>query len=143
MSQCKGIPSNSPWPNGHGGGPGGGDKETNHENHGERVAPRTRRPPQEQKGENNFNFIQINLNRARQATYDLASYVCNIKNPVILAQEPNTTGKYRITPPCTDMCTYSRGGKNARPRVFLRKSRDKFWLVDCLSDGDCPVVKKK
>ena len=68
MSQCKGIPSNSPWPNEHGGGPGGGDKETNHENSksndGERVAPRTRRPHQEHKGENNFNLIQINLNRA-------------------------------------------------------------------------------
>ena len=146
MSQCKGIPSNSPRPNGYGGGPGGGNKETNHENHGERVAPRTRRPHQEHKGENNFNFIQINLNRARQATYDLALYVCNIKNPVILAQEPNTTGKYRITPPCADMCTYSRGGKNARPRACIfvpRNSRDKFWLVDCLSDGDCTVVKTK
>ena len=85
MSQCKGIPSNSPWPKlplGHLHGltdmevaPG---VETNHENHGERVAPRTRRPHQEHKGENNFNFIQININRARQVTYDLASYVCNI-----------------------------------------------------------------
>ena len=58
MSQCKGVPSNSPCPSGHGGGPGGGDKETNHENSktdaGERVAPRTRRPHQEHKGENNF-----------------------------------------------------------------------------------------
>ena len=87
MSQCKGIPSDCPWPNGHGGGPRGGNKETNHENSksndGERVAPRTRRLHQEHKGENNFNFIQINLNRARQATYDLVSYACNIKNPVI------------------------------------------------------------
>ena len=58
MSLCKGVPSNSPCPSGPGGGPGGGDKETNHENSktgvGERVAPQTRRPHQEHKGENNF-----------------------------------------------------------------------------------------
>ena len=151
MSRLKGITSNSPWPNGHGGNPGGGDQETNptriNADDGGRAPPSSsRRPHLGNKGENNFNFIQINLNRARQATCDLASYVCHIRNPVILAQEPNTSGKYKITPLSTDMCTYSMDGGNVRPRAYIfvpKNVRHRFWLVDSLSDSDCITVRTK
>ena len=55
------------------------------------------------KGRRDFDFVQINTNKARQATNDLVVYLTTKHNPIVLVQEPYVKTNNTIPTPSADL----------------------------------------
>ena len=80
---------------------------------------------------NSLGFVQFNLNKQRQATSDLGSYIKNIDKPIILAQEPHVNGKGVISKGsyCLRAITCKNPKKPIRASIFFHKSMERqvWW----------------
>ena len=54
-------------------------------------------------GKLDVNFVQINTNKSYQAFNDLASYLVNRDNPIVLVQEPHVNSRNVISRPSRDL----------------------------------------
>ena len=95
---------------------------------------------------NSLGFVQFNLNKQRQATSDLGSYIKNIDKPIILAQEPHVNGKGVISKGsyCLRARTCKNPRKPIRASIFFHKSMERqVWWKDSISTEDCAIVQTK
>ncbi len=91
-----------------------------------------------------INFTQINLNKSKAATGDLALYLVGQDKPIVLAQEPHVNGKNVITRLAPDIKTIACSSKSSRPRacIYYHKSMtDKLWIMDSLNNADCAAAR--
>ena len=107
-------------------------------------------PPHEEKtrkGRNdqfNINFIQINLNKSKSATGDLAIFTKNKDKPILLVQEPHVNGKNVLSRVSPCLKAIASRNKETRPRacIFHHKSMSKqLWPKDSFTTGDCAVAQ--
>ena len=84
---------------------------------------------QRNRGENNFNSIQINLNRAKQVNNDLG--LCNhrMNIPIIIAQDTNISKKSNLNFPSRDLSTYSMAVNSERPRAFIFTKENAYQIL--------------
>ena len=104
--------------------------------------------PPAKAGKNDFNIIQINTSKAKQATMDLVDFAINFNSSFILTQEPYANGKGSIPRPSTDLdvVVCSNIGVGIRPRACIyhhKGLKDVFWRMDSLSNKDCITVQTK
>ena len=87
----------------------------------------------------NINFTQINLNKQKAATGDLALFIKNKEKPFVLVQEPHVNGKNVITRLTRDAKIIA-----SRPRacIYYNKAMTKqLWIKDALTTTDCAVAQ--
>ena len=95
-------------------------------------------------GKLDVNFVQINTNKSYQAFNDLASYLVQRDNPIVLVQEPHVNSRNVISRPSRDLALFSKANPTRRPRacIFTHiNMRNKVWLMDSLSNEDCVVIQ--
>ena len=92
----------------------------------------------------NINFTQINLNKQKAATGDLALFIKNKEKPFVLVQEPHVNGKNVITRLTRDTKIIASRNTDSRPRacIYYHKAMAKqLWIKDSLTTTDCAVAQ--
>ena len=107
-------------------------------------------PPHEKenrKGRNeqfNIDFIQINLNKSKSATGDLAIFTKNKDKPILLVQEPHVNGKNVLSRVSPCLKAIASRTKETRPRacIFHHISMSRqLWPKDSFTTGDCAIIQ--
>ena len=91
-----------------------------------------------------INFTQINLNKQKAATGDLALFIKNKEKPFVLVQEPHVNGKNVITRLTRDTKIIASRNTDSRPRacIYYHKAMTKqLWIKDSLTTTDCAVAQ--
>lgn len=104
--------------------------------------------PPSKAGKHDFNIIQINTSKAKQATMDLIDFAIKFNSSFILTQEPYANGKNTIPRPSTDLkvivCSNIDAGTRPRACIYHHNGlENKFWRMDNLSNRDCVTVQTK
>ena len=92
----------------------------------------------------NIDFTQINLNKSKSASGDLALFIKNKVKPILLVQEPHVNGKNVISRVSPCMRTIASREKEVRPRacIYHHKSMlNQLWPKDSLTTEDCAVAQ--
>ena len=92
----------------------------------------------------NIDFTQINLNKSKSATGDLALFIKNKEKPILLVQEPHVNGNNVVSRISPCMRTIASRNKEVRPRacIYHHKSLTKqLWPKDSLTTEDCVAAQ--
>ena len=83
----------------------------------------------------NINFTQINLNKQKAATGDLALFIKNKEKPFLPVQEPHVNGKNVITRLTRDTKIIASRNTDSRPRACISYHKaitKQLWIKDSL-----------
>ena len=95
---------------------------------------------------NFINILQLNTNKSKQATLDIALTLKGKSSPMALIQEPYTDpdNKFRLIP--RDFVALGVEGTSTRPRACIMVHKtltNNTWYLDTLSTPDCAVAQFK
>ena len=90
----------------------------------------------------NINFTQINLNKQKAATGDLALFITNKEKPFVLEQEPHVNGKNLITRLTRDTKIIASRNTDSSPRacIYYHKAMTKQLWIKTLVDGKNTIL---